>query len=119
MTIIVQISRAPFGHENTFAGLYVASASLSKGLDVVVVLMGDGAFAARKGQVDPQALIFMPPTETQLVDIADIGGRIIVDRNALGERAIEERELIEGIEVMDTDEINDLILEKGEKIVAF
>jgi sulfur relay (sulfurtransferase) DsrF/TusC family protein len=119
VTIIVQISRPPFGHENTFAGLYVASASLSKGLDVIVVLMGDGAFAARKGQVDPQANIFMPSTETQVVDIVDIGGRVIVDKDALSERAIDEGELIEGIEVMETDAINDLILDKGEKIVAF
>jgi len=34
---VIEISHPPFGHENTFAGLYVATASLSKAMDIVVV----------------------------------------------------------------------------------
>ncbi|MHC1598837.1 MAG: DsrE family protein [Candidatus Methanofastidiosia archaeon] len=116
---IVEITRPPFGHENTFAGLYVASACLSKGMDVIVILRGDGAYAGMKGQVDPQKKICLPPTEDQIEDIVDLDGRIIVDRNALVMRGIEENELIRGIETLDTQSIHDIILEAGKHIIAF
>jgi sulfur relay (sulfurtransferase) complex TusBCD TusD component (DsrE family) len=119
MPIIVQITKPPFGQENTFAGLYVASASLSKGLEVIVILMGDGVYAAEKGQIDPQRNIFLPPTETQLSDIVELGGRVIVDRNALYERGIEDGKLIGGLEVKEMGEIQNVILDHGDKVVAF
>jgi len=119
MPIIVQITKPPFGHENTFAGLYVASASLSKVLDVIVILMGDGVYVAEKGQIDPQKNIFLPPTETQLNDIVDLGGRVIVDKNALYERGIEYEKLIAGVEVKEMKEIQNVILDHGDKVVAF
>jgi sulfur relay (sulfurtransferase) DsrF/TusC family protein len=119
MAIIVTISQPPFGHENAFAGLYVGSASLSKGLEVIVLLHGDGVYNARKGQIDPLKNIFMPPTDKQVQDIVDIGGRVILGKEALQERGIEISELIEGVEVMEGNRIMDLILEKGEKIIGF
>ena len=50
---VIEISHPPFGHENTFAGLYVATASLSKAMDIVVVFRGDGVYTCRKGQDEP------------------------------------------------------------------
>jgi len=55
VSVAIEISHPPFGHENTFAALYVASASLSKGYEVTVVLRGDGVYTGRKGQVNPLA----------------------------------------------------------------
>lgn len=119
MAIVITISQAPFGHENAFAGLYVGSASLSKGLEVVVLLLGDGVYNARKGQVDTLKNIYMPPTEAQVQDILDMGGRVIAEREALWERGIEFPELLEGVEVMESSKMMETILEKGEKIVGF
>jgi sulfur relay (sulfurtransferase) DsrF/TusC family protein len=119
MAVVVTITQPPFGHENAFAGLYVGSASLSKGLEVVVLLMGDGVYNARKGQVDPLKNIFMPPTENQVQDIIDMGGRVIIEKEALWERGIEPSELLEGIEVMESSRMMDIIIENGEKVVGF
>lgn len=119
MAIIVSITQPPFGHENAFAGLYVGSASLSKGLDVMVLLLGDGVYNARKGQVDPLKNIFMPPTENQVQDIVDMGGRVVVENEALWERGIEPSELLEGVETMESSRIMEIILENGEKVVGF
>lgn len=119
MAIVVTITQPPFGHENAFAGLYVGSASLSKGLEVMVLLLGDGVYNARKGQVDPLKNILMPPTESQVQDIIDMGGRVIVEKEALSERGIEPSELLEGIEVLESNGMMDMIMENGEKIVGF
>ena len=118
VTVVIEISHPPFGHENTFAALYVASASLSKGHEVTVVLRGDGVYTGRKGQVEPLDKINLPPTENQVEDIIELDGRVVVDKSALDMRGIDPQELIEGIEVIDINEIHDIILDH-EKVVTF
>jgi tRNA 2-thiouridine synthesizing protein C len=117
--LVVEISKPPFGHENTFAGLYVALGSLTKGHEVTVILRGDGVYAGRKGQDAPLKNINLPPTEQQIQDIIDLDGRIVADREALGTRGITEEELVEDIEVVETQEIHDIMLDYGVHVVAF
>jgi predicted peroxiredoxin len=117
--VVVELSHPPFGHEHTFAGLYVATASLSKGMDVVVILRGDGVYTGMKGQVEPQKNICLPPTESQVEDIIDLDGRVIADKSSLATRGIAPAELIDGIEVLDTATIHSLILKEGRKVIAF
>jgi predicted peroxiredoxin len=119
MALVVQISKPPFGHENTFAGLYVASASLSKGLEVIALLMGDSVYVAAKGQIGAQKNIDLPPTEPQVKDIVELGGRVIADAAAFRERGMESPDIIEGIEVKELKEIQEVILDHGDKVVAF
>jgi len=119
VNVVIDISHPPFGHETTFAGLYIASASLSKGMDVVVILRGDGVYTGRKGQLEPMENINLPPTEDQVADIIELDGRMVADREALSMRGIDPEELIDGIEVLSTDQIHDIIIDHGEKVVAF
>ena len=118
VSVAIEISHPPFGHENTFAALYVASASLSKGYEVTVVLRGDGVYTGRKGQVNPLEKINLPPTEKQIEDIVELDGRVVADKVSLEMRGINTEELIDGIEIVDTIEIHDIILDHG-KVVAF
>ena len=117
--VVIEISHPPFGYEHTFAGLYVASASLSKGYKVIVVLRGDGVYTGRKGQIETMKNINLPATEDLVEDIIELDGRVIVDRQSLELRGINKDELIEEIEIMDTQDIHDIILDHGEKVVAF
>ena len=119
VNVVVDISHPPFGHETTFAGLYVASASLSKGMDVTVILRSDGVYTGRKGQKEPMEKISLPPTEDQVEDILELDGRIIAAREALLTRGIGTDELIDGIEILDTQEIHGIILDHGDKVVTF
>jgi len=116
---VIEISHPPFGHENTFAGLYVATASLSKAMDIVVVLRGDGVYTGRKGQDEPLKKINLPPTEEQINDVIELGGRVVADSDSLTVRGILDDELIDGIEILDTNQIHDLIIDHGEKVVTF
>jgi sulfur relay (sulfurtransferase) DsrF/TusC family protein len=117
--IIVELSHPPFGHEHTFAGLYVATASLSKGMDVTVLLRGDAVYTALKGQVEPQRLIALPPTEEQVEDILSLDGRVIAETRSMETRGLGPDELVEGIEVMSTEEIHELLLSEGDHVIAF
>ena len=117
--VIIDISHPPFGQENTFAGLYVATGSLSKGMDVTVILRGDGVYTGRSGQIDPQKNISLPATEDQVNDIIELGGRVVADKNSLAQRGISPDELIEGVEILETNQIHDIIIDHGDKVVAF
>ncbi len=117
--VVIDITHPPFGHENTFAGLYVATAALSKGFDVTVILRADGVYTGRKGQIEPMKNINQPPTEDQVNDVIELAGRVVIDKNALEMRGIAPDELIDDIEILDTTKIHDIILDHGEKIIAF
>jgi sulfur relay (sulfurtransferase) DsrF/TusC family protein len=117
--IVVEISRPPFGHENTFAGLYVALVSVTKGREVVVVLRGDGVFTGVLGQEDPQENIHLPPTEQQMQDIVDLDGRVVADRASLEVRGITKEDLFEEIEIVDTRQIHKILLEFGDHVINF
>ncbi|MEM2990993.1 MAG: DsrE family protein [Halobacteria archaeon] len=117
--IVIEISHPPYGHENAYSGFFVALGSLPKGVDTIVILTGEGVYAARRGQVDPPKNINLPSTEEQVNDIINLGGRVIADKQALLVRGIHDEELIEGIEVLNPNEIQDIILNHGEHILTF
>lgn len=105
----VIITRAPYGYEDAFAGLYVGTASLSRGMEATVFLLGDGVYTAMKGHGDTMKLIHLPPTEPQVKDIIDLGGRVLVDREAAAIRGVTQEESIEGVEFVDSKKLLDEI----------
>jgi sulfur relay (sulfurtransferase) DsrF/TusC family protein len=117
--IVVEISKPPFGHENTFAGLYVALVSVTRGREAVVVLRGDGVYAGVMGQEATMENIHLPPTEQQMQDIVDLDGRVVADRTSLEARGISKEELFEEIEIVDTQEIHRILLEFGDHVINF
>jgi predicted peroxiredoxin len=117
--LVIEISHAPFGQENAYAGLFVAMGWVSVGNDAVVVLRGEGIYAAKKGQMDPLKELSLPPTEKQVLDVLEEGGRIVVDRDSLEVRGMDLEALVPGVEVLDSDEIGRILLEDGEKLLTF
>ncbi|HOP08820.1 MAG TPA: DsrE family protein [Candidatus Methanofastidiosa archaeon] len=118
VNLVVEITHPPYGHENTFAGLYVALTSLAKGMNVTVIFHGDGAYTSLRGQ-SPEKKINVLSTERQIEDILALGGRVIAYRDALVHRGILKEEMIEGIEILDSPEIYDLMLENTDKVIVF
>ncbi|HDP97094.1 MAG TPA: hypothetical protein ENN25_05325 [Euryarchaeota archaeon] len=116
--LVVMIIHPPYGHENAFAGFFVALASLSKGLDVTVALNCDGVFTAVKGQKDPEALLHLPSIEKQLKDILDLGGRIVADTDSAATRGVNPEDCVEGIEFVSPEEMTKVIKENGELMVT-
>jgi predicted peroxiredoxin len=91
---------------------------VSVGNDAVVVLRGDGVYAARKGQADSMKEINLPNTEKQVRDIIGEGGRIVADAESMRSRSLTTNQLVEGVGVLTPPEIRALIVEKGERFIA-
>jgi predicted peroxiredoxin len=117
--LVIDMAHAPFGHENAYAGFFVAMGWVSIGNDVFVVLRGDGAYAARKGQGDSMKEIGLPPTEKLVMDILGEGAKVFVEHQALDARGILTDQLIEGVKVAERNEIDHILLEHGERILTF
>ena len=105
----IVITHAPYGYEDAFAGLYVGTASLSKGMQVTVFLLGDGVYTAMKGHGDTMKLIHLPSIELQVKDIIDLGGRVLVDREAAAIRGVMQEEAVGGVEFVDSKKLLDEI----------
>jgi predicted peroxiredoxin len=118
-SIIMELTHPPFGRENTYAALFVGSASVSMGVEVTILLRGEGIYVGLKGQDDPQMRISLPSTEKQVRDFIDLGGRVVVDQRSLADRGLSVDELIEGLEILDSTAVTDLILDKGDQIMVF
>ena len=116
--LLVMIIHPPYGHENAFAGFFVAMASLSKGLDVTVALNCDGVFTAVRGQKDTEALLHLPSIEKQLQDIIDLGGRIVVDIDSAEKRGVRPEDCVEGLEFVPQEELAKVINDFGELMVT-
>ena len=117
--LIVLITHPPFGHENTFAGLYVALASLSKGIDVYVVMNCDGAFTALKGEGDTMKTLNLPSIKEQIANILELGGKCCVHRDSAEKRGVQEKDVFKGIEMIDDKELAAIFEKNGELVVTF
>lgn len=112
------IIHPPYGHENAFAGLFIAMASLSKGLDVNVILNCDGVFTAIKEQKEPERLLSLPSIEKQLQDILDLGGRILVEKVSAEKRGVRPEDCNPDFEFLSEEEFMKTILEHAELMIT-
>ena len=116
--LVVEITHAPYGRENAYAGLFIAMAWVSVGHEVIVALHSDGVYAAKKGQLDPMKEISLPSVEKQITDIIGEGGRVIADRTCVEVRGLDEETMVKGVEVLDSDDLVKLVFEEGERVLT-
>lgn len=96
---LVIIDKAPYGHENALSGIYIALASLDKGINSDVLLMGDGVYAAQKNQSSGQTIKY--PSISGLIYSLFPNGTLFVHLDAIIERGIKYEDLVEIAELID------------------
>ena len=116
--LVIEITHAPYGRENAYAGLFIAMGWVAVGNDVIVALHSDGVYAARKGQLDPMKEISLPSVEKQIMDVIGEGGRVIVDRTCIEVRGIDREMLVKGVEVLSSDDLVELVYREGERVLT-
>lgn len=117
--MVLEITHPPFGHERAFAALYVGKVFALRGLTLTIVLRGDGVFTGLRGQKDSMGSVNLPPTEAQLEEILGLDVRVVAEKEALEYRGIGVGDLIEGIEVLATEDIHDIVVNTEAKVVPF
>ena len=97
-TLTIIINSSPYGNEQVWNALRLATASISTsiGMSVNVFLLGDAVVGAKKGQKTPEGYYNL---EKMLRDLTASGAKILACGTCLNSRAITKEDLIEGIEV--------------------
>jgi sulfur relay protein TusC/DsrF len=106
-SILVLITRAPYGLEEAFAGLRLALAMGVNGVKTSVVLMEDGVYnavAAQKSEV-----LKMPSNADATKELYDFDVQVFVVREDLASRGIPESRLFDGLKVVPSSQLRQLI----------
>jgi len=116
-SVVILVTSAPYGHENTYGGLYTAIASLDLGLRTVVVLTGDGVYSALKGQSAEKSIGY--PTIGDLFHRIHPGAKIYAESSSLKERGLGKTDLIEIVEPVEDTQLLEVFVKYGEAIVTY
>ena len=97
-TLTIIVNGAPYGAEQVWNALRLATASISSSISmsVNVFLLGNAVTAAKKGQKPPEGYYNL---EKMLRDLLTNGAKIVACGTCLNARALSKEDLIEGIEV--------------------
>lgn len=108
-SMLVIVTKPPYGLEDAFAGLRLALAMAVNGLKTSVVMTEDGVFNALAKQ-KPEA-VSMPSNVEATVELYDFDVPVYVVREDLEERGIPESALFEGLKVVDRGALRTLLAE--------
>jgi tRNA 2-thiouridine synthesizing protein D len=107
-SILVLITKAPYGYEEGFAGARLALSQLAGGLITKcnVLLVGDGTLNAVAGQ-RPEALR-MPSNQESLADLLDFEAKVYCVKEDLHER-VGDVAVLESVTGIDWQEARKII----------
>lgn len=108
-SILVVITKPPYGLEEAFAGLRLALAMSVNGMKTSVLMLEDGVFNAVSTQ-KPDA-IRMPSNIDATKDLYDFESQVFVVKEDLEARGIAESKLFDGLKVIGAEKVKDLLAE--------
>jgi uncharacterized protein involved in oxidation of intracellular sulfur len=116
-TLTIIVNGAPYGSEQVWNALRLATASISSsiGMSVNVFLLGDAVTSAKKGQKPPEGYYNL---EKMLRDLLTAGAKILACGTCLNARALSKEDLVEGVEVGTMIKLASWIKESS-KVLSF
>jgi tRNA 2-thiouridine synthesizing protein C len=108
-SVLVLISKPPYGLEEAFAGLRMALAMGVNGMKTSVVLLEEGVFNAI-GSQKAEALK-MPSNIDAAKELYDFDIPVYVVKEDLAERGIPEDRLFEGLKPVPATRVKELVAE--------
>ena len=108
-SMLVLVTKAPYGLEEAFAGLRLALAMGVNGMKTSVLMMEDGVFNA-VGTQKPEA-VKMPSNIEATKELYDFEVPVYVVKEDLTARGIPESKLFEGLKVVPAGKAKDLLAE--------
>ncbi len=108
-SILVLVTKAPYGLEEAFAGLRLALAMGVNGMKTSVLMTEDGVFNA-VGTQKPDA-VKMPSNIEATKELYDFEVPVYVVKEDLTARGIPESKLFEGLKVVPASKLKDMLAE--------
>jgi tRNA 2-thiouridine synthesizing protein D len=106
-SMLVLVTRGPYGLEDAFAGLRLALAMGVNGMGVTVAMLEDGVYNA-VGSQRPEA-VGMPSNKDATVELYDFDIPVFVVGEDLSERGLEEQSIFDGLKVIERSALNGMI----------
>lgn len=108
-SILVLVTRPPYGLEEAFAGLRLALAMVVNGMKTSVVLAEDGVYNAVAAQ--KADAVKMPSNMEATKELYDFDVPVYVVKEDLEERDVPESALFEGLKVVPASKVRELVEE--------
>ncbi len=108
-SILVIITKPPYGLEEAFAGFRMALAMGVNGMKTSVLLMEEGVYNAVGMQ--KADLLKMPSNIDAAKELYDFDTPIYVVKEDLVERGVTEERLFEGLKVVNASKVKELLAE--------
>lgn len=115
-SIVVVVTMAPYGREDSFNGLYLPVVTVVEQIETTVLLIEDGVFSALKEQRSKD--IGYPSTSELVSSILTLGGRVYADAKSCKVRGVEEGQLVEGVELVSEERAAQILIEAKGTIVV-
>ncbi|MGP3668267.1 MAG: DsrE family protein [Candidatus Bathyarchaeota archaeon] len=116
-SVVILVTKAPYGHENVYGALYTAIACQEMGVQVTVILLGDGVYSALKKQ-NPERSIGYPSIENLFYTLLP-NCEVLVEKSSLAERGLSKDNLIEVVKITDREGVCKALKEKGKAILTY
>lgn len=105
--VSVVISKPPFGTIHAAEALRLANGAVGYGHTVSILLIGDGVFAAKRGQrAEEGGWTSLSPILEKLA--ASDNAKVFVDMKSARERQLGEADLIKGAELVGEDKASSI-----------
>lgn len=114
-TIAIILRKMPYGAVNAAEALRHALGGVTNGFNIQMLLVDSGILLAKKGQED--AGTDFTNLGNTLKDCLAAGVDIYVDKHSISEHQIELSEIIDGVKIVNGNEIADLITEAKQTII--
>ena len=108
-SILVMVTRPPYGLEEAFAGLRLALAMAVNGMKTSVLLAEDGVYNAVASQ--KAEAVKMPSNMDATKELYDFDVPVYVVKEDLDARGIPESSLFEGLKVVPVSSVKGLVEE--------
>lgn len=114
MNMLIILNEAPYGSERSYNGLRLAKALASEQADVAVFLMADAVVCGKAGQKVPEGFYNI---ELMLKSVAR-KGRVLLCGTCMDARALNDGELVEGVQRSNMKELAALTI-AADKVLVF
>lgn len=97
---LIVLTHAADDPERANLGLAFAAAMIAEEMDVAILFMFDGAYLAKKGEIDSIAAPHVTPAKDLLNIIMEGGPKLMACTPCIMKRGIEESELLDGCQLI-------------------
>lgn len=108
-SILVLITKPPYGLEEAFAGLRLALAMGVNGMKTSVLMLEDGVFNALAAQKPD--IVKMPSNIEATKELYDFEVPVYVVKEDLDARGIPESKLFEGLKIISSSKAKEMVAE--------